>query len=198
MPNIGNMGENLDRFRQIIRGQIRQNIRKYITRGDVIRLPKGENAILPMPNRIKLPRFRFADELGGVGQGDNGQVGDEFIEPENREHGIEVTVSELLDILAEDLELPNLEPKQTNRLTTEKLKYDSRAIAGPRSLVHKRESLKRAIKRASASGKFDPDKLIIEPRDFRYKQSHPQPLPHTQAVIFFIIDISGSISEEAL
>ncbi len=199
MPNIGNMSGDLERFRQIIRGYIRQNIRKYIMRGDIVRLPKGKNATIPMPSRIKMPRFRFMEGDDGVGQGNAGGIGEPIaIEPEDREYTAEVSVQELLDILAEDLELPNLEPKPATQIEEEKLKYNSRSVAGPRSLVHKRESLKRAIMRASASGHFDPEKLVIEPRDFRYRQSTPQPLPHTQAVIFFIIDISGSISEEAL
>src|SRR3989344_414180 len=97
---IWNMDENVDRFKHIISGHIRKNIRQYITRGDIIRMPKGGKAMIPMPSRIRLPRFRFQDPEDGVGQGEGdegGNVGDGSINPEDREHNIEVTVPELLD-----------------------------------------------------------------------------------------------------
>lgn len=197
---IWSMDGNVDRFKQIIHGHIRKNIRGYITRGDIIRMPKGGKALIPMPSRITLPRFRFKNQDDGVGQGDGdegGNVGDGSINPEDREHGIEVTVPELLDILAKDLVLPNLEPKQNKNLEDFKLKYDTRRNVGPRSLVHKRETLKRAIVRSNVGGKFDPNKLVIEPRDFRYRSFHKIPEPHTQAVVFFLMDISGSLSDVA-
>lgn len=193
------MDENVERFRQIINGHIRQNIRKYIARGDVIRLPKGAKATIPMPSRINLPRFRFAEQNEGIGQGDGeegSEVGDTSINPEDREHNIEVSVQELLDILAKDLALPNLEPKQKQNLKDFKTKYDTRRNVGPRSLVHRRETLKRAIMRASAAGQFNPESLIIEPRDFRYKSFHKIPEVNNQAVILFLADISGSVSDE--
>jgi len=77
-----------------------------------------------------------------------------------------------------------------------KLKYDTRRSVGPRSLVHKRETLKRAIMRSSIGGKFDPGKLIIEPRDFRYRSFHKIPEPNSQAAIIFLADISGSADNE--
>ena len=199
---IGHMEQNVDRWRQIIKGAVRKNIHKYIIRGDVIRLPKGKNAVLPMPVKIKLPRFRFADQNGGVGQGsingDDGEIGDEVpMDPVEHERSIEISVPELLDILAEDLALPNLEPKQSQKDTDEKPKYNSRHNSGPRSLINKRETLKRAIARSGANGEYDPTKLIIEPRDFRYKSFRLIPNPHHQAVVFFLVDISGSITPTA-
>ncbi len=202
-PKIGNMGQDTDRFRKILHGEIRKGLRRYIIQGDIVRLPKGKNATIPMPKRIDLPRFHNEDGQDGIGQGlgegEGGDVGDELpSNPAEHTREIEISVPELLDILAEDLALPNLEPKELKQIEAEKKKYNTRHPTGPRSLVHKRETLKRAILRASATGAFDPKHLVIEPPDFRYKSFNPVPSPNNQAIVFFLMDISGSISEEVL
>ena len=63
------------RFRQIIRGKIKQNLRKYISQGEMI-AKRGKDAVsIPLP-QVELPRFRWGDKQGGgVGQG-KGDVGD--------------------------------------------------------------------------------------------------------------------------
>ena len=63
------------RFREIVRGKVRQNLRKYMSRGDII-APQGKGTVtIPMP-QIKIPRFSFGSNKGnGVGQGD-GEPGD--------------------------------------------------------------------------------------------------------------------------
>ena len=44
------------RFRDIVRGRIRENLRKYISRGDVV-APNGDGTVsIPMPH-IDVPRF---------------------------------------------------------------------------------------------------------------------------------------------
>lgn len=62
------------RFRQILRGQIKKELRKYITRGEMIG-KKGKDLVsIPVP-QINLPRFRYGGKnTGGVGQGE-GDVG---------------------------------------------------------------------------------------------------------------------------
>jgi uncharacterized sporulation protein YeaH/YhbH (DUF444 family) len=63
------------RFRQIIRGKIKQNLRKYISHGEMIGR-KGKNAVsIPLP-QVDIPHFvHGGKQQGGVGQGD-GDVGD--------------------------------------------------------------------------------------------------------------------------
>ena len=72
---ISRIEQDHSRFREIIRGKIRQNLRKYISRGDLI-APKGQGSVtIPMP-QINIPRFVFGDNSGqGVGQGE-GDAGD--------------------------------------------------------------------------------------------------------------------------
>ena len=63
------------RFRQIVRGRIRENLRKYITHGEMIGRRGRDVVSIPVP-QLDIPRFRFGKNgSGGVGQGD-GDVGD--------------------------------------------------------------------------------------------------------------------------
>ncbi|MBX5484756.1 MAG: DUF444 family protein, partial [Myxococcaceae bacterium] len=62
------------RFRQIVRGKIKQNLRKYVQKGEMLG-KKGKDTIsIPIPF-IDIPHFRYGSkQKGGVGQGD-GEIG---------------------------------------------------------------------------------------------------------------------------
>src|SRR5512145_2507531 len=63
------------RFRNIVRGKIRQNLRRYISQGEMLGRKGKDLVSIPIP-QIDIPRFTFGDkQKGGVGQGD-GDVGD--------------------------------------------------------------------------------------------------------------------------
>jgi uncharacterized protein len=113
------------RFRQIVRGRIKKELRKYMTQGELIG-KKGKDLVsIPLP-QIDLPHFRFGRNMGGVGSGE-GQVGDPVGgQPQDGngqgeagdqpgEHMLEVdlTLDELAKILGEELELPNISPKRS-------------------------------------------------------------------------------------
>ena len=58
------------RFKQIVRGKVRQNLRKYVTHGEMIGRQGREYVSIPIPN-IEIPHFRHGDKgSGGVGQGE--------------------------------------------------------------------------------------------------------------------------------
>src|SRR5207245_4124927 len=63
------------RFKEIVRGRIKQNLKKYIQKGEMVG-KKGKDFItIPVPT-IDIPHFRYGEkQQGGVGQGD-GQPGD--------------------------------------------------------------------------------------------------------------------------
>jgi uncharacterized sporulation protein YeaH/YhbH (DUF444 family) len=66
---------DLNRFRQIVRGQIKKNLRKYMSQGELIGRQGKHLVSIPLP-QIDIPRFRYgAKQSGGVGQGE-GDVGD--------------------------------------------------------------------------------------------------------------------------
>src|SRR5256885_8144604 len=62
------------RFRQIVKGRIREDLRKFLTKGELIG-KEGKHLIsIPVRGR-ELPHFRYGDNSGGVGAGD-GKEGD--------------------------------------------------------------------------------------------------------------------------
>ena len=74
------------RFRAIVRGKIRQNLRKYISQGELIGRKGKDLVSIPIP-QIDIPRFRFGDkQQGGAGQGD-GEPGDAVGGGEEGEEG---------------------------------------------------------------------------------------------------------------
>src|SRR5208282_3720416 len=63
-----------NRFKQIVRGKIKGDLRKYITHGEMIGKTGGEFVSIPLP-QIEIPEFRYGTKnRGGVGQGP-GDVG---------------------------------------------------------------------------------------------------------------------------
>src|SRR5450432_2453438 len=130
------------RFRQIVKGRIREDLRKFLTKGELIG-KEGKHLIsIPVPG-IELPHFRYGDNSGGVGAGD-GKEGDSVGKGdqgkgkgqggnEQGQHLMEVDLSldELADILAEELKLPRIEPRGQHRITTIREKYSSLRRVGP-------------------------------------------------------------------
>src|SRR5687768_10660199 len=90
------------RFKQIVKGKIKQNLKKYISQGELIGRQGKDYVSIPIP-QIDLPRFRFGSrQMGGVGQGEGAPgtplgpaEGDEAGQAGNAsgEHALEVDVS---------------------------------------------------------------------------------------------------------
>ena len=59
-----------NRFKQIIKGRIKRELRKYMSKGEMIG-KKGKDLVsIPLP-QIDLPHFKYGTrKTGGVGQGD--------------------------------------------------------------------------------------------------------------------------------
>src|SRR5688572_14812001 len=162
------------RFRQIVKGRIREDLRKFLTKGELI--GKEGKHLISIPVRgIELLHFRYGDNSGGIGAGD-GKEGDAIVKgkpgqaksqggTDPGQHIIEVdlTPDELADILAEELKLPRIEPKGKHRITTIKDKYSSLRRVGPESLRHFKRSYKEALKRQIMLGNYDPDAPMIIP-----------------------------------
>ncbi len=200
------------RFKQIVRGKIKQNLRKYVQQGEMIG-KKGKDFIsIPVPF-IDVPHFKYGSrESGGVGQGD-GEVGQSIGQGQPQpgdgqgkagegegQHVLEVDVSleELAAILGEELQLPNIEHKGSEKIVTTKIKYTGIAPTGPQSLRHFKRTFKQALKRQIAMGTYNPDRPIIIPvrEDVRYRTFKLQNLPETNAVILYMMDVSGSMGDE--
>ncbi len=205
-----NMQNDYNRFRQIIKGKIKQNLRKYISNGEMIGR-KGKDLIsIPLP-QIDLPRFRYGDNgQGGVGQGD-GEPGDPLTQGEGEDGAgqagnlpgqhireVELTLEELAEILGEELELPNIEPRGKKQIVSEKDRYSGIRRAGPESLRHHKRTFKEALKRQLISGQFNIERPKIIPirDDYRYRSWKTVAKPESNAVILYMMDVSGSMWDE--
>ena len=198
------------RFRQIVRGKIKKDLRKYMTQGELIGKRGKDLVSIPLPE-IDLPHFRFGKNQGGVGSGE-GEPGDPLSgQPEEGEgqgeagdspgeHVLEVdlTLDELAKILGEELELPNIQPKGKRSIMAEKERYSSIRRQGPESLKHFKRTFVRAIRRQISMGLYNPDNPIIIPikADKVYKSWQITHVPESNAVIFYMMDVSGSMGDE--
>lgn len=196
------------RFRQIVKGKIRDDLRKFLSRGELI--GKEGKHLISIPVRgIELPHFRYGDNNdGGVGAGDaepgdkadgsDSDQGPGGTEPGQHILEVEVSLDELAEILGEELQLPRIKPKGKHQITSEKDRYSGIRRAGPESLRHFKRTFKAALRRQLIAGTYDPDDPIIMPirRDRRYRSWKTVLKPQSNAVIVYMMDVSGSMGDE--
>jgi hypothetical protein len=197
------------RFKHIVRSQIRKDLKKYISRGELIGR-KGKNLVsIPLP-QIDIPHFRYgAKERGGVGQGEGkagAVIGSDAAgtgpgagdQPGEHMLEVDITLDELAELLGEELQLPNIQPRGSSRIVAEKDKYSQIRRTGPESLRHFKRTYKEALKRQIASGTYDPANPIIIPirEDKRYRSWRTTYRPESNAVIIYMMDVSGSMGSE--
>ncbi len=177
----------------------------------------------------KIERPKGGGQGGGAGEGDaspDGEGEDEFV--------FQISKDEYLDILFEDLELPNLEKNQINRITEWKSHRAGYQTAGVPSNIAIVRSLQQSLARRTAmnAGKkrlvneleeeleriknSEPAQLLEEKRikaeiqelrdkinrvpfidtfDLRFKNYEKRPIPSSQAVMFCLMDVSGSMDQ---
>jgi uncharacterized protein len=201
--------EDKSRFRDIVRGKIREDFKRYVSQGEMIGKRENEFVKIPLP-QIDIPNFRYgAKQKGGVGQGE-GQPGDAADgepgdgkgqagkDPGQHMLEAEFTIDELAEILGEKLQLPRIEPRGNKNIQSTKSKYSGLAPVGPQGLRHFRSSYKKALKRSISAGVYSAKSPVIIPikEDFRYRTSKPITKPMTNAVIIYMMDVSGSMGDE--
>ncbi len=199
--------EDHNRFRNIIKGRVKQDLRKFVSNGEMIGKRENEFVKIPLPS-IDIPTFRYGPkQQGGVGQGQGeagegtgdgsgqGQAGDN-----TGEHlmEVELSVSELADILGEKLELPMIKPKGAQSIEAIKTKFTGLKTVGPDALRQTKQTYKSALRRALIAGNYDVEDPNIIPirRDYRYRSFKKIPQPQTRAVVIYMMDVSGSMGDE--
>lgn len=199
------------RFDEIVRGRVKDDLRRHITRGELIGRRGDELVSIPLP-QIELPRFRYGRrETGGVGQGpgdvgtpiggDGGDPADGHEagnQPGHHIREVELTIKELAEIMGEELELPRIEPRGTRSLAAPKNRYAGIKPTGPESLRSFRRTYREALKRQIATGSYDPRRPAVVPirDDMRYRSFRQEPEPLAHAVILYVMDVSGSMGNE--
>lgn len=201
--------QDLARYREIVRGRIRKELRKFITSTELLG-KKGKDLVTIPIKRIDIPRFVYSDkERGGVGQGD-GEKGTPLGPGEEGaashagnlpgEHllEVEITFEELAELMGEELELPKIRPKGEDEVVSQRQRYTSISLAGPDSLKHFKRTYKQALKRQILMGTYDPKNPVIIPvrEDRRFKMWKDVRRPESKAVIIWMMDVSGSMGAE--
>ena len=208
--NQMNIQRDSSRFRQIVRGKVRDNLRKYVTHGEMIGRKGRDLVSIPVP-RLDVPHFRYGDNgSGGVGQGD-GEIGDPIGrgQPGDNPGGagnqpgahvleVELALDELATMLGDELELPRIEPKGDANILEEKTRYNSIRRTGPESLRHFKRTYVQALRRQIASGTYSFVKPRIVPfkEDKRYRSWSTTPIPQANAAIIYMMDVSGSMTDD--
>jgi uncharacterized sporulation protein YeaH/YhbH (DUF444 family) len=208
------MGQKIERdnqrFHRIVRGKVKSNLSKYISRGEMIG-KKGKDLVsIPLPS-IEIPQFRYGRKgSGGVGtgdgdvgtplgppqdDGDEGKAGDQ---PGGHILEVELTMEEMAAILGEELALPRIEPRGKKNIVTKRDRYTSIRQTGPESLRHFKRTFKRALRRHISSGTYDPVAPLIVPErpDKQYRSWKDVPQPQSVAAIIYMMDVSGSMTDE--
>ncbi len=194
--------QDVTRFRRIVKGEIRNNLKRYVSKGELIARQGDRTVSVPLP-QIDLPKFTFGDRGGGgVGQGE-GEVGGSIGEEPGEEEGshdleVEVSLDELAQILGEELELPRIKPRGTQQIEADMKKYRSIRRTGPKSLRHFKRTYRHALRRQMMLGTYDPKRPVIVPipEDERFRSFDVQRVPESSAVILYMMDVSGSMGNE--
>ncbi len=123
-------------------------------------------------------------------------------DPGEEYYEVEVTLEELAEYLFQDLELPDLERKKFKFIQHKKLKRSGFRKQGMRSRLSKKETIKRKIRRkkmAIAAGTFSEEgeeRFPFHKDDLKYKHMKLKYEENNSAVIFFLMDVSGSMGKD--
>lgn len=207
--------EDRQRHKDRIRDQIRPKLPEVI----------GSNPIFGDKGKIKVPvqggyepRFRYGrDQSGGGGKGKKAgnNPGDLIY--------VELTMEEFIQMLFEEMELPNLLKKQLATTKVKAHKYRGVQPTGPKPRIKKGETAKARVRRAIGVRNANPERFAQEEqenteattkqkksripttkevpfakKDFRYHRVEETLDDDSKAVVFFVLDRSGSMGGEPL
>lgn len=137
----------------------------------------------------------------GKKKGQQSGTGKPGNKPGEEYYDVEVTLEELASYLFADLELPDLEKKALQSIVSEKWKRKGYRPQGIRPRLSKKETAKQRIKRKKAAQRRDesneePESFPFIENDLRYKHITKTQKNISNAVIFFIMDVSGSMGKD--
>ncbi len=246
---------NRQRFLRRYKSQIKQSISDAINKRSVTDVESGESVSIPIDdinepmfhqgrgglrhrvhpgNDHFVPHDRVERPQGGGEGGDNSQ-GNASKEGEGEDEFVfQISKDEYLDLLFEDLALPNLKKNQHKQLTefkTHRAGYTSNGVPANISVVRslqnslarrtvmtasKRRELRELEEILHGLENVEPAQLLEEERlrkaiaelkqkianvpfidtfDLRYKNYERRPEPSSQAVMFCLMDVSGSMDQ---
>ena len=209
------------RHREKLRRSLKDNIADIIAEESII--GRDRDRIIKVPIKgVKEYRFVFGDNQGGVATGDGGTEQGQVVGqagkpgqkpgpgPGGGEPGVdyyetEISLDELVDIMFEDLELPDLERKFLKEALSERVaKRLGYRKQGVRAHLDRKRTAKQRIKRMVATGSEAPpavplgepppaERFPFHKRDLTYRRLRQDVREESNAVVLCIMDTSGSM-----
>lgn len=199
------------RHQQKLKDAFKKQLHEIISQEDII-TADGSGRRVRVPVKA-LDSYRFIYDRHSekqVGQGDGEtEVGDVVgREGEQQSSGkqagkdageeyyeAEIDLDDLIEMMLEDLKLPRLEPKKQHELTSKELQYDDIRKRGSISRLDKKRSIVENIKRNAKSGE-GAKVADISQDDLRFRTWTERERPVTSAVVFALMDVSGSMGAD--
>lgn len=197
------------RHQEKVREAIKQNLPDLVTDESII-MSDGKQVVKVPIKSIDEYHFRYNyNKAKHVGQGDgDSQVGDVLgVDPQAAKgpgkgegagdqpgedyYEAEISLAELETILFDELELPNLEEKQKEKLQASDIVFHDVRKKGIMSNIDKKRTIMENLKRNANAGK--PGIHGISPEDLRFKTWEEVQKPHSNAVVLAMMDTSGSM-----
>jgi hypothetical protein len=192
-----------------VREAVQNHLPDLIAGPDLITGPQERSVQVPV-RLLEHARFRLAEgrTQTGAGQG-KGEPGDvlqsgqsdqddgsgEMGEGGNEDGEVklllEFSIDDVMDWIWEELKLPDLKPKPSARIDEMELVREGWDKRGARSRLDRRRTVKEAIKRRAVQE----DPVPFTNDDLRFRQLVTRTRPSTSAVVFFVIDVSASMTQ---
>ena len=199
------------RHRQKIKDSIRDNIGDILAEESII--GRDRDKIIKVPIRsVKEYRFVYGENSPGVAQGNGEQKPGDVVEPgdpEGKGQGpgnqggvdafeTDITLEELIAIMFDDLELPELEKKALKEVVSEDArKRKGHRKAGIRPRLDKKATARNRVRRqlsvSRSREREEEERFPFHQDDMSYFHIAPTTRESSNAVIFCIMDTSGSM-----
>lgn len=209
--------EDRRRHRQLVEKSIKDNLGDILSEESII--GEGKNKKFKIPIRgIKEYQFVYGKNSKGVASGTGEEkrgdkIGTGKAQPGKGKAGAgnnegediyetEITLEELLDYITEDLDLPDLDKKKYSEIITEssgrRCGYQRYGI-NPRlakkktvmSKIARMQGKKRALIEAGIDTELE--RFPFREEDMRYYRVKTKPKKESNALMIFIMDVSGSM-----
>lgn len=205
------------RHREKVREAIRKNVADIVAEESII--GQSRDKIVKVPIRgIREYRFIYGDDAPGVGAGNGGTQPGQVVgkaQDEGQDPGqpggqpgmdyyeTEITLEELVDIMFEDLELPDMERKKLREVPVESARKRKgfRKVGVQVHLDKKRTAIARIRRKVASRGHASSPSpsTALDPRfpfhrdDLKYRRLVRDVRFQSNAVVLCIMDTSGSM-----
>jgi uncharacterized protein len=174
--------------RSRVRRQLREALRERIGEEDIIAAGPEKRVRVPIRSDR---RYRFILDRGEQSGQDGAAGGPPGTDPGEETYEVWLDMEEVEETLFASLDLPRLKPKREVAADAAEAVFDDLRRKGP--LLDKKATLRENLRRAARLGEPEAD---WDRDDLRYLTWNEEPRPTTQAVVFLMMDVSGSMDTD--